>query len=225
MITLRRFSSSTALLAAALPIILTFSAPAGELNDIEHGFSIVLPPEFNPHTIPANSETVIHCFIIGEPSPDELGTVLTIERLPWTFPPGQRMNPEDIDHPDNVELTIEDIQWQDIILDLARHDVSNPSGVSFVNYSVQIPVSPNAVQLNVGSSIENADLAKTHLQNILQSFKTSSLTEADPQITVTTNKRSNLASLLGAVGVAALVGLAIIFFLSKGKSDDQGDAD
>jgi hypothetical protein len=152
-----------------------------------------------------------------------LSTVLTIERLPWTFPPGERMDPASLDPPDNVSLTINDIAWENLTLDLARHEVRSPGGISFVNYSVQIPVSPNAIQLNVGAAIEEDATAKAYLEAVLKSFQTTSLTEEKPEITTTTSESksgSDLGSLLGALAVAAIIGLAIIFVISRTKKDD-----
>ncbi|MEM9280333.1 MAG: hypothetical protein AAGA96_00770 [Verrucomicrobiota bacterium] len=207
--------------AATRPSFVT----AGELSDLEHGFSLVVPSDFKPHSFSEYSETAIHSFIIGNKNENTLGTIFTIERLPWTFPPGQRMDPTDLEQRKNAKVAIESIQWQGVTLDLVRHEVSNPGSMVFVNYSVQIPVSPNAIQLNVGADLKNDELARKHIEAILKSFQTDALAEDHMEITVHTQPASRLSSFIGAVTVAALVGLVIVFLLSKSKTKDEESMD
>ncbi len=147
-------------LVSAAFILLGLSAYGGDLKDTNFGFSVKIPDPFKDVGKGADPNT-LYQFTDGEPAPGKMPRVIIIQRMHGTIAKEGHMKPSDIPLPPGGKATIEKFKWNDLNLELTRVIYPIPDGGSLVVYGTQYPLPKEAVQLQVGGSMEHdAELRK-----------------------------------------------------------------
>ena len=200
--------------SAALVLLLSSHVGAGEtFVDDARGFTLKLPDGFVPNSdFVGASLSVVHAFVLGDPTDDELDIVLFIEDMRDTIGRG-RLKPEDL--PPGFQGRLFTTQWNGF--DVDAFEVPEQLGeIKTITYNVQIPLKPAAIQLKLFGPADRESELKTLLGQILAGLDGESnwIQSAAPSFPVTSSRNYGFVLLAFAI-VFILGGLAVLWLVSK----------
>jgi hypothetical protein len=195
-------------------LLLTSLVGAGEtVVDDVHGFTLTLPDGFvpNPELVRAAPD-IIHGFILGDPTDDELDIVLIIENMRGTIG-RERLKPEDM--PPGFQGRLSTTQWQGFEVD--AFTVPEQVGeIETITFNVQIPLKRAAIQVKLFGAVDRESELKTLLAAILAGLDGESnwLPTAVPSSPVSSQQSYGTILLAFAI-VFILGGLVVLWLVSK----------
>jgi hypothetical protein len=207
-------SHRTVTMSATFVLLLASFASAGEtIVDDARGFTLTLPDGFvpNPAIVGAAPE-IIHGFVLGDPTDDELDIVLFIEKMRGTIG-RERLKSEDM--PPGFQGRLFTTQWHGFELDAFA--VPEQLGeIKTITYNIQIPLKRAAIQVKLFGAAERESELKTLLAEILAGLHGESnwIQSAVPSSPVTSSENYGVILLAFAI-VFILGGLVVLWLLSR----------
>ena len=131
---------------------LLFALPsnAKELKDASFGFRLEVPDHFTQLPADPSDPDTIYQFTGNQSTPDAPAQVIQIQRLRGTIAPGFRLKESEFPVTEGMTTTIQDFTWRGLKVDVTRQTLTLPEGLQLVIFSIQYPLSGEAVQLQVG---------------------------------------------------------------------------
>jgi len=196
------------LFAMLVPALLAASPSRAEsLNNSELGFRLDIPDDFNrADQLAAIDKSIMAAF--QKSAPDGPATLLFVERLSAMLP-HERLDLSMA--PPGFNGRVLAFKWNGFTVDAI--EMPTTFGKSkLIQYSVQVPLSPKAIQLRIVGPADDAEQLRTLVQGLLSNLtgKTNWKTPAQQAAAA-----SNGTTLIIVLGVLMLLGLVALSFLSR----------
>lgn len=197
------------LLASTIIVLLPAVSLADTFRDDTLGFSLVLPDGFVRQDAPPHPD-IVHSFALPVPGSNPPQILLLIERMR-----AQISNERFAPHlPPDFSGTLSDRRWQGFVLDAVEiHE--QLAGQELVTYNVQVPLSPEAIQLRLVGSAQVAQRLDKLLDQILAGLhgKTNWLRSIAP---AALSSSVHYASMLFIITIVLLIsGLVVLLLVSR----------
>lgn len=210
---MRNVASSTLRLVVFAIVCSHAAATVGfaeQIHDAGLGFSLTIPDQFqrDAQLVAANPDFV-HGF--RRPGTSGVDTMVIVERMRGTIG-RERLDPSKA--PPGFKGRVLTVYWQGFELD-ALEVPEQVDGTSVVNYNVQVPLKPEAIQIRVVGAPDDAPQMRALLAGILGSLNGESnwlRASAPPAVAASPHYGTVILSVT-VVGVVA--GLAILWALRR----------
>ena len=206
--------SNAAFTISAVLLLLTSVAYAGEtVVDDARGFTLTLPDGFEQNSeLAGAAPDIIHAFVLGDPTDDELDIILFIEKMQGTIG-RERLKPEDM--PPGFQGRLFTTTWQGF--DVDAFAVPEQLGeIETITYNVQIPLKRAAIQVKLFGSVDREPELKTLLAEILAGLDgESNWTQSAAPFSSMTSSRNYGTILLVFAIVLILGGLVVLWLVSR----------
>jgi hypothetical protein len=196
-------------------VVLTLScgpsvAHAGPVNDPDLKFSLVIPDGFvRDQQLAAARPDFLYAFRKTEPQ--DVGVVIIIERMRGTIG-RERLNTSK--RPAGFAGRVFAVRWRDFDID-AIEVPEEVNGIETVNFNVQVPLKPEAIQIRVVGRRDQKDQLLQLTNNLLASLQGDSNwlgTSAPPALA----RWSGYGSLTLAVcGISVITGLVVLWLVRR----------
>ena len=153
----------------SLVLMLCSDLRAEEIVDERFGFAFDVPDGFSEFAIDAADHDSLYQFVDREPTPDDIATVIQVQRLRGTIDPNERLSPKHFPDIAGTTTTVQEGNWNGLTIDISRQ-VMFLGEVEFVVYSAQFPLPAEAVQLQVGGPAAREDQTKQLFDEAVASF-------------------------------------------------------
>ena len=197
-----------------------FPASARMIADDRFGISLNVPDNFQRNST-VTDENTIYQFVEQEndATSDELGIIIQLQRLRSVIDPTNRLQLSDIQTSSSSPPTIARQSWREVTVDVVRRVTVN-EGMPTVAYSVRLPLSREAIQLEAIGPEQRDPIVRGLFEQILQSAAHRDPLAQPAQAVAAapsqaTNRVASYTSMirLGAVAISSLVvvGLLILW--------------
>lgn len=203
---------------------IVLSAKATELNDSQFGFRLNVPDFFNRLEVDSSEPDTIYKFIDRPAASDTPAQVIQIQRLRGVISATSRMKQSDLPIVDGVATTLQEFTWKGLGLDVVRQEVKLPGDRKFMIFTIQYPLSGEAVQLQVGGpSEEEAKIYDLFTKTAGGFENTRPLhAAASPNIRKLSTEERVGKIVRGVMGLAVIVIIVVsLFRVVKRKSSKQ----
>ena len=217
-------SSAFLLFIAAL---FSGESAATELKDSTFGFRLDIPDGFTKvEADPPESDT-LYKYVDREPTPDDPALVLQIQRLRGVIDSASRMKESEIPRIEGITVSLQDFTWKDSELDVMRQAFVLPSGLEYVVFGIQYPLSGEAVQLQVGGpASDELKIYSLFCQIALRFENTKPLYSARTVSVRKLSKEDRTRSLIGGVLKLTITAIVVVFLfriVKRAFSSHQGN--
>jgi hypothetical protein len=199
------------LAAVALTVSCCLSAAhAEQIDDRNLKFSLIIPDGFVRDSQLAGAQPDF-VYAFRKTEPPEIGVVIIIERMRGTIG-RERLDASKM--PRGFTGKVLSVRWHDFDLD-ALEVPEEVSGVATVNYNVQVPLKPEAIQIRVVGRRDRKDQLLQLTNNLLRDLQGESnwlRSSAPPALA----QSSNYGSLILAVcGIGIIAGLIVLWLVRR----------
>lgn len=142
--------------------------PAAQvLRDDRLRFSIDIPEGFRAYPEGKVASTIEHAYVKGVLGGGEALSVINIERLDGVIPKGKPLGPENL--PRGFKGEVARRNWRGLAVDtlITTHE---QAGLHIVVFTVQVPLRPMAIQLNVGGPASKREESERLVTQLLASL-------------------------------------------------------
>lgn len=188
---------------------------ASIITDDDCGFTLTLPDGFVPKPeLVVDQPDIVHGFVLVDPTNDEVGIILLIEKLHGTIA-RERLDPEDM--PLELRAGIFTTQWQDFDIDVVT--VPEQLGeLKIITYNVQIPLRRAAIQIRLVGPADRESELRSLLEKTIAGLEGESnwkpSTTSSASRAVESSRRHGIVPWVVAI-VIVLGGLALLWLVSK----------
>lgn len=202
------------LVCAAVVLLLASECGAGQtVVDDTRGFILTLPQGFepNPDLVGATPD-IVHAFLLGDPTDDELDIMLFIEKMPGTIG-RERLKPEYL--PPGFQGRLFTTQWQGF--DVDAFAVPEQLGdIKTITYNVQVPLKRAAIQVRLFGPVDRESELTKLLAETLAGLKGESnwIQSAVPSSSAASSRTYGFILLAVAI-VFILGGLIVLWLVSR----------
>lgn len=135
----------------------THSASAQLLKDDRLRFSMDIPDGFVDFPAGKAAPNVEHCFVRELSDAGGARLVVNVQRLDGIIPVGKSLLRDDAARhaPPGMKLDLIRKNWRGLPVDAIVSETTPPGGARMVVYTVQIPLLPSAIQVNVGGPVSH----------------------------------------------------------------------
>lgn len=158
------------LLLVLILLAFTLSARATEIVDSEFGFRVVIPEPFFELQVDQSEPDTIYKYVDREPTPGDPAVVIQVQRLRGLISLRSRMKPSEIPQVEGISTTLQEFKWKQHDLDVMRQTITLPTGVDYVVYGIQYPLTGEAVQLQVGGPLRQDQEVYGIFSQVAQGF-------------------------------------------------------
>lgn len=140
-----------------LAVAFLFVGPvvAVEVDDAAFGFRLTIPEGFSPVADGTSDPDTLHKFASPRAAPEDPVHVIQLHRLHGVISPTSRMKPEEIPVVEGIKTTLQEFVWKGHTLDVMRQTVALANGTELLTFTIQYPLSGEAVQLQVGGLVQD----------------------------------------------------------------------
>ncbi len=208
------------LAAIALATLLAASAACGEtVSDAQRGYTFQAPSGFRT-TTEVNDPRLSHVFVHDGPAPGRPAFAISLQPLGGTLG-RERLTPEML--PKNSNVTLFRIEWKGFMVDgFDRRQTVN--GTPLVSFAVQVPLVPEAIQVNVTGPADREAEVRGYLKSALAGLdgRTNWIgSVASPEVE---DSPLYLWVLLGIGLVIAVPGAVLLWWLAKKEGGGTASA-
>ncbi len=144
------------------------SLAAQEINDVRFNFTARVPAGFKPwpNSRPMPSGSTIYCYYLGDLDDDQPEVVIGFEHLGGVLG-RERLDVKDV--PGGLGLknaTVERETWKDLEIDVFSTDM-NSNGFDIHAYVAQVPLKPEAIQINIAGLATRKTEVREYLRFVL----------------------------------------------------------
>ena len=204
----------TVVAAVTIVLLLTLPSSAGEtIVDEARGFTLTLPDGFvaDPDLVGV-APGIVHAFVLGDPTDDDLDIILFIEKLRGTIG-RERLKQEDM--PPSFQGRLFTAQWQGFTVD--AFEIPEQLGdIQTITYNLQIPLKRAAIQVKLFGPADRKSEMRRLTTEILAGLKGESnwIQSAAPFTPLTSSENYGVI-LFAFATVFVLGGLVALWIISR----------
>jgi len=112
----------------------------------------------------------LYIFADHVPTPESPALVIQIQSMKGTFDINERMKPAEVPTLKGIKVALEEFRWNGHTVDMLRYVTKTPDGGDMIAYTLQCPLAPKAVQLQVAGVVERDTELRKLFNQVAGSF-------------------------------------------------------